>query len=35
LNPPEPATGTLDTSTVMLFERLDDDHLPAEPLITP
>ena len=27
-------TGILDTSTVILFERLDDEELPEEPLIT-
>lgn len=27
-------TGILDTSTVILFERLDEGDLPAEPLIT-
>jgi predicted nucleic acid-binding protein len=27
-------TGILDTSTIILFERLDDEDLPDEPLIT-
>ncbi len=30
----EPAAGILDTSTVILFERLAEEDLPAEPLIT-
>lgn len=30
----EPTAGILDTSTVILLERLDDGVLPAEPLIT-
>lgn len=30
----EPVAGILDTSTVILLERVDADDLPAEPLIT-
>jgi tRNA(fMet)-specific endonuclease VapC len=30
----EPVAGILDTSTVVLLERVDADDLPAEPLIT-
>lgn len=30
----EPVTGILDTSTVILLERLDEGDLPAAPLIT-
>jgi predicted nucleic acid-binding protein len=30
----EPTLGILDTSTVILLERLEEDDLPAEPLIT-
>lgn len=30
----EPTTGILDTSTVILFERLEEADLPDEPLIT-
>lgn len=30
----EPTTGLLDTSTVILFERIDEDGLPVAPLIS-
>jgi predicted nucleic acid-binding protein len=30
----EPTPGILDTSTIILLERLEEDDLPAEPLIT-
>jgi hypothetical protein len=34
VTPADPAAGVLDTSTVILLERLDEDSLPAMPVIT-
>lgn len=34
MSPVEPTRGLLDTSTVILLERLDEDSLPPEPLIS-
>lgn len=34
MTPAEPNAGVLDTSTVILLERLEEESLPAEPLIT-
>lgn len=34
MSDPQPGAGILDTSTVILLERLSPAHLPSEPLIT-
>lgn len=34
MTPAEPTAGVLDTSTVILLERLHEENLPIEPLIT-